>query len=39
MRLSILAKVLSTCGGFVVIKPVLGLVLARDAIKTTVYLG
>lgn len=39
MRLSLLAKVLNTCGGFVVIKPELGSVLANDAIKTTVYLG
>lgn len=39
MRLSLLAKVLNTCGGFVVIKPELGLALASDAIKTTVYLG
>lgn len=31
-------SIANTCG-FVVIKPELGLVLAKDAIKTAVYLG
>lgn len=39
MRVLLLAKVVNTCRGFVVIKPELGFVLASDAIKTTVYLG
>lgn len=38
-RSSLLANIVNTCGGFVIIKPELGLDLAKDAIKTTVYLG
>lgn len=33
------ANMVNTCGGFVTIKPGLGLDLEKDAIKTTVYLG
>lgn len=36
---SLLANIVNTCGGFVIIKPGLGLDLEKDAIKTTVYLG
>lgn len=36
---SLLANIVNTCGGFVIIKPGLGLDLGKDAIKTTVYLG
>lgn len=36
---SLLANTVNTCGGFVIIKPGLGLDLEKDAIKTTVYLG